>query len=96
MPTSGTLKALHCSSSRRDPNPEPLRRDERKEREAMSSPFVTVRYPDGVWELSPTEKVPKAGETLRRSDGKWVVSSAAKDTNGHVIVTWRPAPKPAY
>jgi hypothetical protein len=61
----------------------------------MSSPFVTVRYPDGQWELALSAKVPKVGETLRRSDGKWVVAKAAKDRNGHVIVTWRPAPRPA-
>jgi hypothetical protein len=73
-----------------------LRRDERKEREAMSSPFVTVRYPDGAWELALSEKVPKTGDTLRRSGGNWVVAKAAEDTNGHVIVTWRPAPRPAY
>ena len=68
---------------------EPLRQVERKEREAMSSPFITVRYPDDAWELSPREKVPKVGDTLRRSDGKWVVVNAAEDGNGHVIVRWR-------
>lgn len=68
--------------------PEPLRQVERKEREAVSSPFVTVRYPDEAWELAPREKVPKVGDTLRRSDGTWVVVSAAKDVNGHVIVRW--------
>jgi hypothetical protein len=73
-----------------------LRQDERKEREAMSSPFVTVRYPDGAWELALSEKVPKIGDTLRRSGGKWVVAKAAEDTNGHVIVTWRPAPRPVH
>jgi hypothetical protein len=72
-----------------------LRRDERKESAAVYSPFVTVRYPDGAWELAPSEKVPKAGDTLRRSGGKWVVAKAAADTNGHVIVTWRAAPRPA-
>lgn len=68
-------------------------------REAMSSlssPFVTVRYPDGTWELALSEKVPKVGDTLRRSGGKWVVATAAEDTNGHVIVTWRAAPRPAH
>ena len=54
----------------------------------MSSPFVTVRYPDEAWELAPREKVPKVGDTLRRSDGKWVVLSAAEDVNGHIIVSW--------
>jgi hypothetical protein len=73
-----------------------LRQDERKEREAMPSPFVTVRYPDGEWELALSEKVPKVGDTLRRSGGKWVVAKAAEDRDGHVIVTWRPAPRPAY
>jgi hypothetical protein len=58
----------------------------------MSSPFITVRYPDETWELTPRETVPKAGDTLRRSDGKWVVVSAAEDRNGHVIVTWRRPP----
>ncbi len=60
----------------------------------MSSPFVTVRYPDGAWELALTAKVPKVGDTLRRSGGKWVVANAAEDRDGHVIVTWRPAPRP--
>jgi hypothetical protein len=60
----------------------------------MSSPFVTVRYPDGAWELAVTEKVPKVGDTLRRSGGKWIVAKAAEDGNGHVIVTWRRAPGP--
>ena len=59
----------------------------------MSSPFVTVRYPDGEWALALTEKVPKVGDTLRRSGGTWVVANAAEDANGHVIVTWRPAPR---
>lgn len=65
-------------------------------REVMSSPFVTVRYPDGAWELALNAKVPKVGDTLRRSGGNWVVANAAEDRNGHVIVTWRAAPKPAY
>lgn len=60
----------------------------------MSSPFVTVRYPDEAWELALREKVPKVGDTLRRSDGKWVVVNAAEDVNGHVIVTWHRAPAP--
>jgi hypothetical protein len=58
----------------------------------MSSPFVTVRYPDGAWEVTDAEKVPKVGETLRRSDGRWIVATAVLDTNGHLIVTWRRAP----
>jgi hypothetical protein len=62
----------------------------------MSSPFVTVRYPDGAWEVTVSEKVPKVGDTLMRSGGKWVVSRATEDVNGHVIVTWRPAPRPAF
>lgn len=61
----------------------------------MSSPFVTVRYPDGAWELTLCEKVPKVGDTLRRSGGKWVVAKARKDPSGHVIVAWRPAPRAA-
>jgi hypothetical protein len=61
----------------------------------MSSPFVTVRYPDGVWELTLCEKVPNVGDTLQRSGGKWVVAKASKDTSGHVIVTWRPASRTA-
>jgi hypothetical protein len=78
-------------------DPEPLRQDERKESEAMPSPFVTVRYPDGAWELALSEKVPKVGDTLRRSDGNWVVAKAAEDRNGHIIVTWRaPGPAPTY
>lgn len=60
----------------------------------MSSPFITVRYPDEAWELTPREKVPKIGDTLRRSDGKWVVVSAAEDRSGHVIVAWRRAQDP--
>jgi hypothetical protein len=63
-------------------------------REALASPFITVRYPDGAWELALSEKVPKAGETIRRSAGKFVVVKAAGDRSGHVIVTWRPAPEP--
>ena len=55
----------------------------------MSSPFTTVRYPDGTWELAYRADVPKVGDTLRRSDGKWVVTTAAVDISGHVIVTWR-------
>ena len=62
----------------------------------MYSPFVTVRYPDGEWELALNAKVPKVGDTLRRSGGKWVVAKAVEDQNGHVIVTWRPAPGSAY
>ena len=61
----------------------------------MSSPFVTVRYPDGAWELTPCENVPKVGDTLRRNAGKWVVATAHKDASGHVIVTWRPASRAA-
>ena len=61
----------------------------------MPSPFVTVRFPDGAWELTLSENVPKVGDTLRRSDGKWIVARAAEDRNGHVIVTWQPAPRPA-
>ncbi len=55
----------------------------------MPSPFVTVRYPDGAWELALSEKVPKVGDTMRRSDGSWVVAKAVEDRNGHVIVSWR-------
>ena len=61
----------------------------------MSSPFVTVRYPDGAWELTLCERVPKVGDRLQRSGGKWVVAKASKDPSGHVIVTWRPAPRTA-
>jgi hypothetical protein len=61
----------------------------------MSSPFVTVRYPDDAWELTDSEKVPKVGDTLTRSGGKWVVATAVVDPNGHVIVTWRRALGPA-
>ncbi|MFO7571313.1 MAG: hypothetical protein R6W48_01760 [Gaiellaceae bacterium] len=68
---------------------EPLRQVERKEREAVSSPFITVRYPDEAWELALREKVPNVGDILRRSDGKWEVVSAAEDPNGHIIVSWR-------
>ena len=56
----------------------------------VPSPFVTVRYPDGAWELTLSEKVPKVGDTLRRSGGKWLVAKATQDTSGHIIVTWRP------
>jgi hypothetical protein len=58
----------------------------------MSSPFITVRYPDEAWELTPREKVPKIGDTLRRSDGEWIVVSAAEDADRHVIVAWRRPP----
>ena len=61
----------------------------------MSSPFVTVRYPDGAWELTLCEKVPRVGDTLQRSGGKWVVAKAGKDPSGHVIVTWRRAARTA-
>ena len=44
----------------------------------MSSPFVTVRYPDGAWELTLSEKVPSVGDTLQRSGGKWVVAKARR------------------
>ena len=57
--------------------------------------FVTVRFPDGEWELALSENVPKVGDTLRRSGGKWVVARAAEDRNGHVIVAWRPASRSA-
>lgn len=60
----------------------------------MPSPFVTVRYPDGIWELALSENVPKVGDTLRRSDGNWVVMKAAEDENKHVIVTWQSARRP--
>ncbi len=62
----------------------------------MASPFVTIRYPDGQWELALSAKVPKVGDTLTRSDGKWVVAKAAKDGDGHVIVAWHPAPRMAH
>ena len=61
----------------------------------MSSPFVTVRYPDGAWEVAESKNVPKVGDTLTRGNGKWVVARAVTDTSGHVIVTWRPAARPA-
>jgi len=61
----------------------------------MPSPFVTVRYPDGAWELTLSEKVPKVGDTLMRSGGKWLVAKATEDASGHVIVTWRRASRPA-
>ena len=54
--------------------------------------FATVRYPDEAWELTPREKVPKVGDTLRRSGGKFVVSTVVEDESGHVIVTWQRAP----
>jgi hypothetical protein len=73
-----------------------LRQVERKEKELMYSPFVTVRYPDGAWELTESDALPKVGDTLRRSDGRWVVATAARDTSGHLIVTWqRAAPRTA-
>ena len=59
----------------------------------MSSPFITVRYPDEEWELAPAKKVPKAGDTLRRNGRKWIIANTSKDADGHVIVTWRPAPR---
>ena len=62
----------------------------------MSSPFVTVRYPDDAWELTRSEKVPKVGDTLTRSGGKWVVTTAVVDVSGHLIVTWRRAPRPDH
>jgi hypothetical protein len=68
-----------------------LRQVERKEKGLMYSPFVTVRYPDGAWELTESADLPKVGDTLRRSDGRWVVSTAALDTSGHLIVSWRRA-----
>jgi hypothetical protein len=61
----------------------------------MGSPFTTVRYPDGAWELTASEKVPKVGDTLRRSAGSFVVSTVDQDESGHVIVTWRRAPRTA-
>jgi hypothetical protein len=61
----------------------------------VSSPFITVRYPDGAWELTLTEKVPKVGDTLRRSGGKWIIATIVENKSGHVIVAWRPAPPPA-
>jgi hypothetical protein len=61
----------------------------------MSSPFITVRYPDGAWELTDSEKVPKVGDTLRRSGGTWVVATVDVDGSGHVIVKWRRAARPA-
>lgn len=61
----------------------------------MASPFVTVRYPDGAWELTLSEKLPKPGDTLRRNGGKWVVAKAVEDKSGHLIVSWRRAPGPA-
>ena len=54
----------------------------------MSSPFITVRYPDEAWELTDPENVPKVGDILRRSGGRWVVATAVVDTSGHLIVTW--------
>jgi len=61
----------------------------------LSSPFTTVRYPDGAWELTPNEKVPQIGDVLRRSGGTWIVSKTVEDASRHVIVTWRRAPQPA-
>jgi hypothetical protein len=60
----------------------------------LSSPFATVRYPDGAWELTPREKVPNVGDMLWRCGGKWIVSKVVEDASGHVIVTWRRAPQP--
>ena len=60
----------------------------------MFSPFVTVRYPDGAWELTDAERAPKVGDTLQRNDGKWVVTRAEVDASGHLIVAWRRAPRP--
>ncbi len=60
----------------------------------MASPFVTVRYPDDAWELELSENVPKIGDTLQRSGGKWVVTTAVEDSSGHVIVKWRRAARP--
>ncbi len=76
------------------PSPHPV--GAMKESEVMPSPFVTVRFPDGEWELALSENVPKVGDTLRRSDGKWIVKKAAEDKDGHVIVTWRPASGSRY
>ena len=44
----------------------PLRQVEReKKRRYDTSPFVTVRYPDGAWEVTGWEKVPRQrGEML--------------------------------
>jgi len=53
----------------------------------VPSPFVTVRYPDGAWELALSEKVPKVGDMLKRSGGNWIVAKATEDTSGHIIVT---------
>jgi hypothetical protein len=58
----------------------------------MASPFTTVRYPDGEWELTLEEKVPKVGDTMQRPGGKRLVTRIVEDTSGHLIVTWRPAP----
>jgi hypothetical protein len=55
----------------------------------LSSPFTTVRYPDGAWELTPKDKVLKVGDKLWRSGGTWIVSRVAEDASGHVIVNWR-------
>ena len=60
----------------------------------LSSPFSTVRYPDGAWELTLREKVPHVGDMLWRSGGKWIVSIVVEDASGHVIVTWRRALRP--
>jgi hypothetical protein len=76
-------------------SPEPLRQVERKESETMPSPFVTVRYPDGAWELTLSEKVPRVGDTLKRSGGRWLVAKATEDESGHIIVTWSPASRTA-
>jgi len=62
----------------------------------MPSPFVTVRYPDDAWELELSENVPKSGDTLQRSGGKWVVTTAIEDRSGHVIVKWRRAASPTH
>jgi hypothetical protein len=59
----------------------------------MPSPFITVRYPDDAWELTDPKNVPKVGDTLTRSGGRWVVATTVVDTSGHLIVTWRRAPR---
>ena len=50
----------------------------------MSSPFMTVRYPNGACELT-YSKIPKVGDTLRRSGGKWLVAAVVVSKSGPAL-----------
>lgn len=45
-------------------------------------------------ELIRRENAPAVGDTLWRGGGERLIVTAVEDENGHLFVTWKPAPRP--